>query len=1341
MRPRSPTEEPVAEICTLEARPRTADGLPASFAQRRFWLLEQLVPEPGVYNVLDVVRLRGPLDAGALAVALERLAVRHESLHTTFAEVIGVLRQRFAGPMKPALPCIDVGGRQDEAAQLVREEARRPFDLAAGPLWRAKLLRLATEEHLLLITAHHTVVDDESWSILLRDLAAFYTAAVSGRPADLPELAVQYADCGAWQQARLDGPRLRELLAYWKKKLGGSLSVIALPTDRPRPERQTFRGALFPFDFAADVLSSARQLARAEQAVPAVVLLAAFAALLHRYTGQEDLLIGALADNRHHPEAEHVVGPFVNTVVIRIDISGDPTFRELVRRVRGNSLEAHDHREMPFERLVEELRTERGVGLPLLQVLFTYQAGASPFTAGGLGWEPELADPGTAKFDLTLTVEESAQGLRGILEYNTDLFNRATAERLAGHLRVLVEGYLAAPDTAITRPPLVTAAERQRLLVEWNDTRVDYRRDCCVHQLIAERAVTHPDRTAVLFGDESLTYGELNARANQFARHLRDLGVGPEILVGLCLERSAAMVVALLAILKAGGAYVPLDPTYPQDRLGFYARDSDISVLVTQQSLAGRVPDHGARVVFLDGDRERIARHPMDDLPPTATANIPVYVIYTSGSTGKPKGVEVLHGALSNLLNAVRKRPGLGEEDLLLAITTLSFDIHAVEVWLPLIVGARLLIADKETAADGVRLLQELNRSKATVLQATPATWRLLLAAGWRGTRHLKALCTGEALPPGLAAALLPRVAELWNLYGPTETTVWSTCCRVTSAAPPISIGEPLDNTQVFIVDAHLNPVPHGLPGELLIGGDGLARGYRNRPDLTAEKFIRSPFTDTPGARLYRTGDLARYLPDGNLECLGRIDHQVKVRGYRIELGEIEAALARHPDVRQSVVVARKDSTGADHLAAYVLLHSGKTLRPENLRAFLAAGLPDYMVPNWFVPLSAFPLTPNGKIDRKALPAPDVTVAAARQIVEPRNDTERELRRLWEEILRISPVGVTDNFFDLGGDSFRTALLAARVREHLGHAIPLGVVFTAPTVEKLAAILRKDQERARGRCLVTFHESGEKPPLFLIAGIGGHAIMFHKFVRLLGPDQPSFGLEAVGIDGSVKPPDRIEDTVAYYLREIRAVRPHGPYLLGGYSIGALVAYELAVQMQADGETVSLLVLFDEVAPGYPRPLPWPRRLLIHIRNFFRLGSREKGAYLRERFLNVKRRLFRGLGLGVHNAPRIRDIDPLAQESLRHVWAALWEAGDRYRPARRYVGRTALFKASDGFNWPATVFDDPLLGWGHWCNGPLEVETVPGGHLEVFDESNVGPLAEKLRATIAQAIGTFSGPVS
>jgi amino acid adenylation domain-containing protein len=908
----------LAERLGRARRPRVRQ-FPLSFSQQRLWFLQQLVPGSAAYNVPTAVRIHGRLDLDVWRRCTDEIVRRHEALRTTFAEVGGEPVQRVAETGRAdfaVVDCAHLAGDDRELHELIGDEIRRPFALDRGPLLRVRVFRLTPEDHVLLLTMHHIVADLWSMAVAVRELVALYPALLAGGGSPLPELAIQYADYAAWQRRRVEGSGD---LAYWKQALDGAPPVLALPADRPRPPVQTSRGGSKPFELPAALMSRLRALSRREGATPFMTLLAAFAVVLQRYAGQDDLVIGAPVANRGRPELEPLIGFFVNTLALRADLSGDPTFREALARVRATCLGAYAHQELPFERLVEELHPKRDLSRsPLFQVSFVFQNIDMPdLDLGGLRVTPLTLESATARFDLELQVFDRPDGLRGWFEYNADLFDGATIEQLSTSLRVLVEQIADAPDRRLSELSLLTDEQRHGLAREPNDTRRDWPDLRQAHHSFEERARATPRAPAVRCGEQTLTYAELDRRANQLAHHLHRRGVARGDLVGICTERTPEMVVAVLGTLKSGAAYVPLDPAYPKDRLAFMLRDSGLKLLLTQRTVLTGLPEPGVGVVCLDEATAALAAEPTTSPDVPSLGEDLAYVIYTSGSTGRPKGVRIPHRALANFLRSMRERPGIGPGDALVAVTTLCFDISMLELLLPLTTGARVILVDREVAADGRRLRAALTDHGATLMQATPSTWRLLLDAGWLPRPGFRMLCGGEALPDDLARQLTRDGGELWNMYGPTETTIWSAVARIGDGA--VRLGEPIANTELHVLDARGALVAPGVPGELHIGGAGLAHGYLGRPELTAERFVPHPFPIGLGDRLYRTGDLVRRRGDGSLEFLGRIDHQVKLRGFRIELGEIEAVLARQPVVRQAVVTVREDTPGDQRLVAYVV--------------------------------------------------------------------------------------------------------------------------------------------------------------------------------------------------------------------------------------------------------------------------------------------------------------------------------------------------------------------------------------------------------------------------------------
>ena len=785
---------------------------------------------------------------------------------------------------------------------------------------------MSPDEHVLLLHTHHIVSDRWSMGLLAEELAALYTAFAQRKPSPLAKLPVQYADYALWQRQWLQGKVLDNQIAYWKNQLSDAPGVLEFLTDRPRPAVQTHHGATQSHLIAKPLVDKLRILSQSEGVTFFMTLLAAFQTFLSRFSGQEDIVVGSPIANRSYAEIEGVIGFFVNTLALRTDVSGNPSFRELLTRVKEVALGAYAHQDIPFEKLVEEIQPERSLSHnPIFQVMFALQnAPMQTLQLPGLLLERTPVHTETSMFDMTWFAIEVPDGLLLRTEYNTDLFDGTTIQRALGHFQTLLAGVAADPGQRLSDLPLLNDEERRQVLTEFNATQADYADHLCVHYLLEQRAQQMPAAIAVVSGEQQLTYGELNARANQLANYLRKRGVGPDVLVGICIDRSVDMLVGILGILKAGGAYVPVDPAYPKDRIAFILEDAKVSLLITLKSLTGSLPQHSAQVVLLDEDWHSIVEKNADDVTRNITPDNLAYVLYTSGSTGKPKGVQIQHRSLTNFLCSMQQEPGIKRDDVLLAVTTLSFDIAGLELYLPLTVGARLVLASYEEARDGRSLITKLENEGVTVMQATPATWRLMLESGWQGSERLKILCGGEAFPRELADQLLPKCAELWNMYGPTETTIWSTLHRIKAGETgPVSIGRPIANTQTYVLDSNRQPVPIGVAGELYIGGDGLARGYLNRADLTRDKFVTHAFDAEPPRRLYRTGDLVRYRPDGTLIFLGRVDNQVKLRGFRIELGEIESVLTEHDGVLQSVVVAREDEPGNQRLVAYVLPKPG----------------------------------------------------------------------------------------------------------------------------------------------------------------------------------------------------------------------------------------------------------------------------------------------------------------------------------------------------------------------------------------------------------------------------------
>ena len=1078
---------------------RYQDQPPLSFGQEQLWFLNELQPGSAVYSISRAHRLFGSLSVDALTQSLNRVIHRHTILRTTFSTNDGRPVQVIAPTLQLQTPVLDltqypVQQRESEISRLIITQAQEPFDLLRGPLVRVTLIHANEEEWILVFSVHQIICDGQSITLLYRELESLYGECL-GTQTPLPELSIQYSDYACCQRDELEGQRLRSLLEFWQARFAAPPSPINLPTDRARPKIQSFTGSRYWLHIDEDLTADLKELSGQGNISLFVLLFAIFATLMKRYGGQDDIVLGVPISNRYRPESQHLIGFFVNTLALRVDLSGNPTFKDLLARIRTVCHEAFAHGELPFEKLVEAVGQTRNLGRnPLFHVMFAMQEpGNEELKLHGLRTEALDVENGTSKFDLMLSLQERNQKLLGSIEYTADLFTPETIQRVAAHYQNLANAVVADPGKAISMLPILTEAERYQILIEWNDTAADYPKDKCIHHLFEEQVESTPEAIAIEFEDLQITYRELNCRANQLARYLISLGIGPEKLVGICVERSIEMVVGLLGILKAGGAYVPLDPAYPKERLQFMLEDSQVSVLLTTQDIVEdrkwRIENSGdprlsilnprLRVVSLDRDSSVIEQQSTENpTAPVSSRNL-AYVIYTSGSTGKPKGVQIEHRSVVNCLNAVARQIDLTPQYRWLAITTISFDIAALELFSPLITGAKLVLANSEESRDATRLIAQLKTSQTNVMQATPSMWQLLFETGcWECPAGFKILSGGEALTRGLANRFLNGTDSVWNLYGPTESTIWSTMARVTANESTVPIGRPIANTHAYILDPNLQPVPIGVSGELYIGGDGLARGYLNRPELTAEKFVRNSFNDDPHSRLYRTGDLAKYRPDGNIEFVGRYDNQVKIRGHRIELGEIESVLMQHAAVKQAAVVPfdevasnsdnpKSEIENPKSLVAYVVVSNEPTPTVAELRGFLQERVPEFMIPSIFMFLDVLPLMPNGKIDRDAMPSPDGERSQLDPaFVEPRTEIEELVAQIWRELLKRDRIGVCDNFFELGGHSLLAMRVVARLQNNFQVDFPLRKLFELPTVAGLAEYIDKLRRSSAGTSIM-----------------------------------------------------------------------------------------------------------------------------------------------------------------------------------------------------------------------------------------------------------------------------------
>ncbi|WP_392535131.1 amino acid adenylation domain-containing protein [Nostoc sp. C117] len=1356
------------ELVSPPILPRAENAeLPLSYAQQRLWFLDQFEPNSAIYNIPMALRLVGTLNQVALEQSLYEIINRHEALRTNFVTVNGqptqliqTRREQGTGNREQETVSIvdfkDFTNEQEIALrQLVQQQASQPFDLANQALVRATLIVLSETEHVLSVCMHHIVSDAWSMGVFIQELAALYNAYSQGEPSPLTPLSIQYADFAIWQRNWLQGSVLQTQLSYWQQQLKAAPALLSLPTDRPRGSVQTFAGGHQEFALSVELSNKLTKLSQEQGCTLFMTLLAAFDTLLYRYTGTEDILVGSPIANRNRNEIEGLIGFFVNTLVLRADLSGDRSFNELLGRVRLMAIDAYAHQDLPFEMLVEVLQPERDLShTPLFQVMFALQnVPISEIELADLTISSLPVESATAKFDLFLSIQNTGNGLAGVWEYNTDLFDASTIERMTGHFMTLLSGIVTNPEKRISQLPLLSQTEQQQLLVEWNNTQVDYPRDKSIHQLFEEQVERTPNAVAVEFGNQQLTYQQLNCRANQLAHYLKSLGVRADVLVGICVERSLEMVVGLLGILKAGGAYVPLDPNYPQERLAFMLEDAQVSVLLTQHSLLDRLPQHQASQVFLDTDWQLISQSSQDNLISGVQATNLAYVIYTSGSTGKPKGVALSQLALCNLILWQLQNNTISTGAKTLQFAPISFDVSFQEMFSTWFSGGRLFLITEELRRDTSALLGFLQEKAVERLFVPFVALQQLAEVAVGGelvNSHLREIITaGEQLQ------ITPTISQwlsklndctLHNHYGPSESHVIITFTLNNSVEtwpllPPI--GRPIANTQIYILDQYLQPVPVGVAGELHIGGVSLAQGYLNRPELTQERFISNPFSTNGHSRLYKTGDLARYLPDGNIEYLGRIDNQVKVRGFRIELGEVEAVLSQHGDVEGCCIIAREDTPGDKRLVAYVVAHQNSTPTISELRQFLKAKLPDYMVPSAFVMLESMPLTPSGKVDRRALPAPDLHSSNSDKYIAPRNQVELELTQIWSRILKVDKVGVKDNFFDLGGHSLLTPYLMAQIKKQFGKNIAIASLYQNPTIEQLATIVPFDSDSKSGSPLVALQPHGSKPPLFCLPGAAGYPFYLYDLARYLGSDQPFYSFQAIAPGEGEELITQVEDVAAHYLQTLLVVQPQGPYFLAGHSFGGKLAFEMAQQLLRKGHKVALVAILDTTAPFHQKNpsafdldnTKWLAELantieVVYGKNMDCSVDTLQSMVWEDQLKYVLERL------------KDADILPPDDEIMQlnnMVQLLKANAVVNYVPQEVYPTKITLLRAKENVvnidesnsEVLSDILQDLYWGWSKFSAEPVDVHFVPGNHVTMMNLPHVQVLAEQLKVCIEQ----------
>ena len=1332
-------------------------------AQKQLWVLTKIGDDGSVaYNVSLSLQLQGSFRLAAMCQAVQEVVDRHEAIRTVIDNQGDF--QQIMPSLKLDVPLIDFSDaddyeRESRVAEWFKKESQEPLDLIQGPLFRIHILKLEEQLHLLVLTAHHIVIDGWSMSVILQEIGALYSATCQGVICQL-QPPMQFREYIKWQEQQSQTEKMAAHESYWLEKFDKSIPVLDLPTDRPRPSIKTYKGSRQSIRLDANLCRKIKRLNREQGCTLFMTLLAVYTVLLHRITTQDDMVVGIPAAGRSFEGSDRLVGYCAHILPIRSYVDGEVKFSEYLESLKSLLLEAYEHQDYPFARLLNQLRAGWDFSRsPLVTVTFNLER---PVAVKMFEIETEwFSQPiSSVDYDLNLNATEINGEIVLDCDYSTDLFEAATIERLLGHFQTLLKAIVSNPQQPVSELPLLTASEGNQLLVEWNNTQKEYSQDKCIHQLIEEQVKRTPESVAVVYENQQFTYQELNCRANQLANYLQALGVKPEVPVGICVERSLEMLVGLLGILKAGGADVPLDPDYPKERLAYMLSDSQVSVLLTQNKLVNQLPEHKARVVCLDTDWAVISQQSDGNPVSVVTALNLAYVIYTSGSTGMPKGVMIEHRGMLNHLYAKVWDLKLTETDAIAQTAPQSFDISVWQLLVALLVGGRVHIFNNEVVRNPAKLLEQIEQQGISILEVVPSLLQMMLQEidlHNQERPHLSKLrwliLTGEALPPKLCDRWLnyyPTIPML-NAYGPTECSddvthypIYQPLGAETLNTP---IGRAVANTQLYILNPQLQPVPIGVAGELYVGGVGVGRGYLNNPELTAQAFIPNPF-EPPGSRLYKTGDKARYLSDGNIEFLGRIDYQVKIRGFRIELLEIEALLAQHPRVRESVVIVWEQAQDK-RLVGYVVPHQQEETPDlaDQLRRFLKEKLPEYMMPSAFVMLESLPLTPNGKVDRRALPAPEKTSFTRKaSFVPPRDSLELQLTLIWEEVLNVHPIGVQDNFFELGGHSLLALHLMAQIQQQLGKNLPLATLLQNPTIEQIASTISQHTDSQSWSPLVAIQPEGSKPPFFCVPGGGMDVIEFYHLARYLNSDQPFYGLQPKGLDGELEPHTRIAEMATCYIEAIQTIQPQGPYFLGGHSFGGYVVFEMAQLLQKQGHEVALLAILDEMAiiPNLNKPVNVDgddaKDLLYLIRlmeRFFEkkvdfsddtlltLDVEEQLNYLAERL-------------------KVANLVPpqVGTKQLRgflKVSKATGEAFDFYVPENVYSSKITFFRASEVnseeiFSRPeySEILQDPALGWNEFSAKPVEVHIVPGDHVTMMTEPHVLTLAERLQICIDKA---------
>ena len=1305
--------------------------VPLTDGQEEIWINHQFSREAAAaYNLATEIRLEGAFDLDKMRAAIDKLVERHEALRTTFSR--DGKTQIIAPTGKMEAPFTDfIVASTPTLEEIYRKEAEEAMDLFEGPLSRFQIIRLEEQVHLVIITVHHIIADGWSLGILTTDLGELYAKETGAKhqrlskPKQLSRYALETI------QAKTTATYLKTQ-EYWVNQFKEEIPVLEFPTDRPRPFLKTYHSALEKIHFSSEVQQQIRKAAAKQGVTFYTYMFAAFQTFIYRLARQETFTLGLVAAGQAIGGNKDLVAHSVSLLPLKMDINPELPFAEHLKKVRGAILDAFDHQNFTLGALVKQLKLPRDSSRqPIISVLFNLDNEFSQLNFGDLKVSTKAVPRNYETFDIFINLKPTSDGIFFEWIYNTDLFDKATIQIRLKEFEILLNGIIENPTQPLTQLPLLPASEQQQILHDWNLTDADYPLDVCIHTLFEQQAEKTPERIALIFENQQLSYEKLNKKANQLVGWLQRSGLEKGDKIGIYFERSAEMLISLLAVLKLGGVYVPLDPINPEERLKVILEDVNARFLLTHQALKDRLPEYKEKILFYE-EAAHSTFLPVIEVSSVPTAEDLAYVIYTSGSTGKPKGIAIPHYAVVDHHFAIIDKFKVNQEDKILAVASITFDPSVQDFFMPLFVGASVVIANKETVRDGFLLKKLLEQSRPTLMQATPSTWKMLLLAGWQGNPELSILSGGEGLSRELSSQLVTRSKAVWNIYGPTETTIWSTTKKIESelveevtAYEPV--GRPINNVKTYILDEKLQALPIGVPGEIYIAGVGLApNGYFNRPDLTAKAFLPNPFSQSNKDKmLYRTGDIGKYLPNGDIEYLNRADKQVKVRGFRIELGDIEAIIASFGQVRENVVIVREDQPGNQQLVAYLVMEEGQPLDEKRLVTFLKRQLPDYMVPVAFVEMDAFPLTTSMKIDRKQLPIPNwIEKVEKEAFVAPETDTEKTLVNIWSDLLTLERVSVEDDFFELGGNSLIAVSMMNKIEKAIGKKAPLAVLIQHSTVKSLANLLDEEEELEFGGSLVPIKPSGKKAPIYLIHGGGLHVLMFQTLAAHLDEEQPIYALQARGLNGEAPPLNRIEDMAAHYISEIEQSNPDGPYALAGYSFGGLIAFEMAKQLKASGKKVSMLSVFDTVikqklteedasltdkVSSFGKKIAWNLKDLVNNPK----GNLDYRKFVyRRRFNYWRSKLFQNGKNGL--------IDNNTLEAM--INKTNFEAWNNYK-ITPYDGDLYLFRAKDRRFY---IEDFEFFGWRPFILGKINTLDVPGDHLNLFNPPNGETLAKILQ---------------